>query len=45
MKIVIRSFLSFILISTLQPVAAETNIVYGADIEKTRWHFFSGKRN
>ena len=40
MKMVIRSFLSFILISTLQPVAAETNIVYGADIEKRVGNFF-----
>ena len=37
---VIRSFLSFILISTLQPVTAETNIVYGADIEKRVSNFF-----
>ena len=43
MKIAIRSFLSFILISTLQPVAAETNIVYGADLEKRVGFFFQAK--
>ena len=40
MKMVIRSFLSFILISALQQVAAGTNIVYGADIEKRVGNFF-----
>ena len=40
MKMAITSFLSSILISTLQPVTAETNIVYGADIEKRVGSFF-----
>ena len=40
MKMVITSFLSVMLISTLQPVTAETNIVYGADIEKRVSNFF-----
>ena len=43
MKMAIRSFLSFILISTLQPVTAETNIVYGADIEKRVGSFFQAE--
>ena len=40
MKMIIGSILSLILISTLQPVTAETNIVYGADIEKRVGSFF-----
>jgi flagellar basal body P-ring formation protein FlgA len=43
MKMAIRSFLSLILISTLQPVTAETNIVYGADIEKRVGSFFQAE--
>ena len=43
MKMAITSFLSSILISTLQPVTAETNIVYGADIEKRVGSFFQAE--
>ena len=40
MKITIKSFFVFLLISTSHQVAAETNIVYGTDIEKSVDIFF-----